>query len=476
MIRQRVNVLEWLLTIGHFFVPIVAFALAAYVRFESEVFQELYPRFWLHRSYYISVDPYSYMVLAIVVTLAWAVVVEHYELNRIRTLLVLRTGIFSTAKATATTMVVVLVATFFYRGTEFSRVFVISAALLMFVITLVLLQVFSWLATHSRARRVGQLRLVVVGSDSNAVRVAEKLKADRLIDFDVVAFIALPGQQPVPEARPVWEWCELETSVDLLRCDEALLIIPPERFGELQEFLASVRCLSVPARVVLDLGEGLFLPDRIFDFQGITLLDVRPYAVDTIGYVVGKRVFDIAFSLTALLLVGPFMALMALAIKLTSAGPVFFAQERIGLSGRRFMMLKFRTMVTQTSKDSSTQHTARQDPRITPVGKLLRRTSLDELPQFFNVLTGDMSVVGPRPELTFFVQKFRQEIPSYMARHNLKCGITGWAQVNGFRGSDSSIPQRIQYDLDYMRNWSLWLDLKIIALTVFRGLLSRNAF
>ena len=169
------------------------------------------------------------------------------------------------------------------------------------------------------------------------------------------------------------------------------------------------------------------------------------------------------------------MLFIALASKLTSRGPVFFAQERIGLSGKRFQMLKFRTMVVQDGSSSATQHTSRGDPRITPLGAFLRRTSLDELPQFFNVLAGDMSVVGPRPELTFFVQKFRNEIPSYMARHNLKCGITGWAQVNGLRGSDSSIPQRIQYDLYYLRKWSLWLDIKIIFLTVFRGLL-RNAY
>ena len=146
------------------------------------------------------------------------------------------------------------------------------------------------------------------------------------------------------------------------------------------------------------------------------------------------------------------------------------------LNGRRFAMLKFRTMYVHDSRESDTRHTERGDRRITPIGRILRRTSLDELPQFINVVKGDMSVVGPRPELTFFVQKFRQEIPRYMTRHNIKCGITGWAQINGLRGSDSSIPQRIQYDLYYMRNWSLALDLKIIFLTVFNSLVNRQAY
>jgi lipopolysaccharide/colanic/teichoic acid biosynthesis glycosyltransferase len=170
------------------------------------------------------------------------------------------------------------------------------------------------------------------------------------------------------------------------------------------------------------------------------------------------------------------MLLIALLVELTSRGSVFFAQERVGLNGGRFKMLKFRTMFVQDSHASNSRHTQRRDQRITPIGRFLRRSSLDELPQFINVLKGDMSVVGPRPELTFFVQKFRQEIPWYMARHHVKCGITGWAQVNGLRGSDTSIPNRIQFDIYYMRNWSLVLDLKIIFLTVFNGLVNPHAY
>jgi exopolysaccharide biosynthesis polyprenyl glycosylphosphotransferase len=203
---------------------------------------------------------------------------------------------------------------------------------------------------------------------------------------------------------------------------------------------------------------------------------VRPYPVDTIGYALGKRLFDIAFSVLALLIGAPLMLASALAIKLTSRGPVFFIQERIGLNGRHFKMIKFRSMSVQECRSANENHTARTDPRITPIGRFLRRTSLDELPQFFNVLRGDMSVVGPRPELTYFVQKFRGEIPSYMARHNVKCGITGWAQINGLRGSDTSIPNRIEYDLYYMRNWSMLFDIQIIYRTIIDALVSPQAY
>ena len=228
--------------------------------------------------------------------------------------------------------------------------------------------------------------------------------------------------------------------------------------------------------MVLDLGEGIFVPGRVFDYCGIPLLDVRPYPVDTVEYALGKRAFDIVFSFLALLFGAPLIVAIALAIKLTSSGPVFFHQERIGLNGRRFRMIKFRSMRVQDARAANEHHTGRTDPRITPIGRLLRRTSLDEFPQFFNVFRGDMSVVGPRPELTFFVQKFRNEIPSYMARHNVKCGITGWAQVNGLRGSDTSIPHRIEYDFFYIRNWSILLDVQIICRTIINGFISPQAY
>jgi exopolysaccharide biosynthesis polyprenyl glycosylphosphotransferase len=275
---------------------------------------------------------------------------------------------------------------------------------------------------------------------------------------------------------PVLRWEELQDVVDTFRCSELLICFPPDWIGQAQKILQVTQDLCIPSRMVLDLGEESLVPGRIYDYCGIPLLDVRPYPVDTLGYSVGKRVFDLVFSFLVLLIGSPIMAAIALAIKLTSRGPVFFVQERIGLNGHRFKMLKFRSMCVQEARSASENHTTRADSRITPIGRFLRRTSLDEFPQFFNVLCGNMSVVGPRPELTFFVQKFRQEIPSYMARHNVKCGITGWAQINGLRGSDTSIRHRIEYDFYYMRNWSMLLDIQIICKTVINGIVSPQAY
>jgi len=187
-----------------------------------------------------------------------------------------------------------------------------------------------------------------------------------------------------------------------------------------------------------------------------------------------KAIEDRLLALILLLAVSPLMVIIAMAVKASSPGPVFYRQERVGWNGERFDMLKFRSMRVETERDGVAWGGARDKP-VTSVGAFLRRTSLDELPQFINVLKGEMSIVGPRPERPVFVEQFKEEIPDYMKKHLVKAGITGWAQVNGLRG-DTDIARRIEYDLYYIENWSLSFDLKIIILTVFRGFVHRHAY
>lgn len=197
--------------------------------------------------------------------------------------------------------------------------------------------------------------------------------------------------------------------------------------------------------------------------------------VDSFTYVVGKRAFDICFAVFALILTAPVMVLISLIIKVTSPGPILFRQQRVGLSGRTFLMYKFRTMHRTSAGEDDRRWTRRDDPRRTRFGRWLRAASLDELPQFFNVLNGEMSVVGPRPERPYFVEQFMQTVSLYNTRHNLKVGITGWAQVNGWRG-DTSIARRVEHDLYYLNNWSFGFDLRIIVLTILHLFSPRNAY
>jgi len=463
MTRRTINLTQFCLTIASFTIPTIAFAAAGYIRFLSGYFTQA------------DVSLYSYFRLTVLVTLLWALIVEHLGLNRIETLLALHTGILTAAKATVYCAGLLLSALFFYRGTSFARVFIVIGCVFIFLLSVAVFHVFRLVIHVLKKHANGATRIAILGADGFAARIATHLRTNPLTHCSVACFVMLPEQRRETLNAPVLQWDNLDEVVEKYHCKEAFLALPPERFGEAQSIFERVQQLCIPTRMALDLG-GVFIPSKLFDFCGLPLLDIRPYPVDTVSYAIGKRIFDVVFSCLSLAILSPLFALISFVIKLTSDGPVFFSQERVSLNGKRFRMLKFRTMYVQDPHESETRHTQRGDCRITPIGRFLRRTSLDELPQFINVVIGDMSIVGPRPELTFFVQKFRQEIPRYMARHNVKCGITGWAQINGLRGSDSSIPQRIQYDLYYMRNWSMMLDVKIIFFTVFNGLLNRNAY
>ena len=222
-------------------------------------------------------------------------------------------------------------------------------------------------------------------------------------------------------------------------------------------------------------SEGVAIRDRLINVGGINMLDLQPTLAETRPYLFQKRLFDMLLSILILLVTSPLFLAIALAIKLSSRGPIFFLQERVGLNGRVFRMLKFRTMRVGSQEEGDTRWTTPHDSRCTAIGALLRKTNLDELPQFFNVLKGDMSIVGPRPERTYFVERFLGEFDRYNSRHTFKVGITGWAQVNGWRG-DTSIAKRVEYDLYYLRNWSLTFDLQIITMTLLRIFNSKNAY
>jgi Undecaprenyl-phosphate glucose phosphotransferase len=464
MTKRSINLIQFWLTIGLFSIPAIAFTLAGYIRFESGYFSDT------------EFDAHPYVAFIVIVTLLWAFIVDQLGLNKLTVVLTLQTGIRTATIATLYCMLFALSLVFFYRGVTFARFFVAVGCVLILALSVTMIQLFRRVMLAIEQSPNGRFPIAILGIDEFACGVARRLSKSGLARCKVACFVALPDQMLTTLDAPVLSWDRLDAVVDVFHCKEVLVALPPDRLGDAKKILQIVQHLCIPARLVLDLGEGVFLPDRIFDYYGIPLLDLRPYPIDTVSYAIGKRTFDVVFSFLVLILASPLMLIVALVIKLTSRGPILFAQERVSLNGRRFNMFKFRTMYLQDPNVSDCLHTRRGDERITPLGRILRRTSFDELPQFINVLRGDMSVVGPRPELTFFVQKFRHEIPSYMSRHNVKCGITGWAQVNGLRGSDSSISNRIQFDLYYLRNWSLMLDVKIILMTVFNGLMSPQAY
>ena len=209
--------------------------------------------------------------------------------------------------------------------------------------------------------------------------------------------------------------------------------------------------------------------------MGLPVINIRYVPLSNNSNKVIKRAMDIMGSAAGIVVLSPLLLLLAALVKISSPGPVIFKQERVGLHSKPFYMYKFRSMEQQSEEEEKKAWTVRDDPRVTGIGKFLRRTSLDELPQLFNILKGDMSLVGPRPERPLFVERFREEIPRYMVKHQVRPGLTGWAQVNGFRG-DTSIKKRIDYDIYYIENWTIGFDIKIIFLTFFTGFVNKNAY
>lgn len=268
---------------------------------------------------------------------------------------------------------------------------------------------------------------------------------------------------------------ELEKYLSTPSIDEVFITLPFEKYDKLNWIMEVCEKWGVKAQIVPDFPYLVSSRPYIEQIEGIPLISMRYVPLDNFANRLVKRIFDITISLISIILFSPIMLATALTIKITSPGPILFKQERVGLNKKTFNMYKFRSMHVQKDEEEKVQWTTANDPRKTKFGSFIRKTSIDELLQLFNVLKGDMSLVGPRPERPFFVDKFKEEIPKYMVKHQVRPGITGWAQVNGWRG-DTSIEKRIECDIYYIENWNFWLDIKIMFLTVFKGFVNKNAY
>ena len=267
----------------------------------------------------------------------------------------------------------------------------------------------------------------------------------------------------------------LETFLASNTLDEIVITLSITEYSNLEQIVAACEKSGVHTKFIPDYNNIIPTIPYMEDLQGLPVIHIRHVPLTGVFNATMKRAVDIVGALFGLILFSPLMLLVALIIKMTSPGPIIFSQERIGLHNRPFKMYKFRSMEVQDPNREKSQWTTPHDPRVTPVGRFIRKTSIDEMPQFFNVLMGDMSLVGPRPERPLFVERFKEEIPRYMIKHQVRPGLTGWAQVNGYRG-DTSITKRIEHDLYYIENWSLGFDFKIMFLTVFKGFINKNAY
>jgi Undecaprenyl-phosphate glucose phosphotransferase len=327
-----------------------------------------------------------------------------------------------------------------------------------------------------RKRGYNLKSILVIAAGELGQRVIETVESHRELGFRVVGSLTLrPGKvgSQVLGVPVLGHIKDVDRVLDAHPVDQVVIALPLEEQAAVKSLMEQLALRTVDVKVVPDLYQYITLYGGLEEFGGLPIISLQGDPMEGWSRV-AKRVFDICFSLLAIVLTAPLMLVTALAVKLTSRGPILYAQERMGMDGRTFPILKFRTMRTDAEL-AGARMASKEDSRRTPIGTFLRKYSIDELPQFFNVLVGDMSLVGPRPERPVFIEEFKRQIPRYHLRHKVKAGITGWAQINGLRGQ-TSIQKRIEYDLYYIENWSLLMDLKILVRTALGGFLSKNAY
>ena len=305
-----------------------------------------------------------------------------------------------------------------------------------------------------RKQGLNQKHILMIGESQMAEQYMDRLRENPKWGYQV--FAHLKDEE------------KLERILEGNELDEVVIALRAEDYGKLERIVDVCEKAGVHTKMIPDFGNVISTRPYIEDVQGIPVIHVRRVPLNIMRNRVAKRAVDLIGATVAIILFSPVMLLTVLEVALTEEGSVIYRQERVGLHNQVFYMYKFRSMIMQDEEKEKAEWSTRNDPRITPVGKLIRRTSIDELPQLFNVLKGEMSLVGPRPERPQFVQKFRDEIPRYMVKHQVRPGMTGWAQINGYRG-DTSIEKRIEYDLYYIENWTMVFDMKILILTIFKG-------
>ena len=465
MLKKHAKFFENILFIADLFVIGLSWLFAYYIRFYSGLMP-------VEKG----IPPFSiYFYLIIPILFIWGFVFKTFGLYRPKRISPYLNEIFDIVKACTFSVLILISITFFFRQYEYSRL-VFLVFWIMTIISLSLERVLFREVLRYMRRKGHNLRYsIIVGTGSLANDIFNRIELHPELGLKIKGFLSQDKSavgsviNGIPVIGTYKDIGKIIIDKDI---DQVITALPIEQHALTVELLKDIGNEMVDIKVVPDLCEFMTLRGGIDELDGLPIISLQ----DTPLYgwnIVVKRTFDIIFSVAAIIITAPIIALISILIKIISHGPVFYKQERMGLDGKKFITYKFRTMMVNAEENTGPVWAKENDERKTTIGTFLRRTNLDELPQFFNVLKGDMSIVGPRPERPVFVEQFKKSIPQYKLRHKMKAGITGWAQVNGWRGN-TSIEKRIEYDLYYIENWSLMFDIKIILMTIWRGF--KNAY
>lgn len=367
-------------------------------------------------------------------------------------------------------------------SSHFSRIIIANWAISTPIVLFFYRFILRYLMGYFRSKGWNSSRVAIIGAGDLGQRLAKTLQSAKMLGYQPVAFY---DDNPLLKDHEFYGLKVAGSIDDFLKLEhyspfyeEVYITLPLRSEARIKQVLNALADSTVTVKFIPDCFAFDLLHSRMTDIGGIPIISVYDSPLNNLTNRFFKRVEDITFSILILILISPLLAAISLAIKLTSKGTILFKQKRYGLNGRDIYIWKFRSMNTTDNGDVVPQAT-KNDARITPLGKFLRKTSLDELPQFFNTLTGRMSIVGPRPHARAHNEQYRKVIQKYMLRHKVKPGITGWAQINGFRGETDTLDKmekRIQFDLYYIENWSIWMDVKIILLTLIKGFINKNAY
>ncbi len=419
----------------------------------------------------------AYLYGSFVVIPLWLLLFKTRDLYGSRRNVYITDEFFAIVRLVSLGMLIVMSAAFFYRAFSYSRlVFGLIWIISIFSISFgrfLLIELEKFIYRKGKDLR----EVVIVGATPTANTVYRNVQRHPYFGYHVVGYFSdHPSEagSPLAGASHLGRLDDVAAHLERHSIDLALIALTSEEHPRLYEIIRDSEGLNVEFMMVPDLLEMMTSRVRLKEIEGIPFLRIKDIPM-TAWNRITKRTFDVVVSVLVLVVTSPVILLSGLLIKLTSKGPIFYKQDRVGLDGQTFQVIKLRTMRVDAESETGPVWARKKDPRVTGIGRFLRRFSLDELPQLINVLKGEMSIVGPRPERPLFVQQFKDQIPKYLDRHRVKTGITGWAQVNGLRG-DTPIDERTKYDVYYVENWSLVFDIKIILKTIKEVLLSKEAY
>jgi len=419
----------------------------------------------------------QHLPLLVIILLVCGVVLNLAGFYRPRRLSSILREIIDMTKALTISILIFVFLAYFFKEYRYSRLTILYFWILS-ILLVSLSRFFSRSLLRTLRRKGYNLRYVlIIGEGELGQKLLQSLHTHSELGLKAIGFLSESREQVgqvIDGLRVIGTFGEVHEALRQGGIDQVYIALPFHQHEKIRHILASLKNELVDIKVVSDLYDFVRLRGGVDDLDGLPIINIQDTPLQGWGKIL-KKVLDIFLASIVMILLSPWMLIIAVLIKITSRGPIFYQQKRMGFDGEIFEMLKFRSMVVDAEKGTGSMWAKPDDPRRTPIGRILRKTSLDELPQLFNVLKGEMSLVGPRPERPELIEEFKHEVPKYMLRHKIKAGMTGWAQVNGWRGN-TSLERRIEHDLYYIENWSISFDVRILFLTVFKGLVSKHAY